>query len=105
MMIRRRVASAALALAVAGGGAAAAITATAAPAGASTDQSGTVQYCRSIMSLFPGLTMGDCVSYYNSNNRSAAATDVFFCKTEFVPEGMFSDLGACASFLNNFKGT
>lgn len=104
MLIRRRAASAALALALAGGGSAAAIAA-AAPAGASTDQSGTVQYCQSIMSLFPGLTMGDCVSYYNSHDRSAAATDVFFCKTEFVPEGMFANLGACVSFLNNFKGT
>jgi hypothetical protein len=105
MLIRRRAASAVLALALAGGGSAAAIAATAAPAGASTAQSGTVQYCQSIMSLFPGLTMGDCVSYYNSHDRSAAATDVFFCKTEFVPEGMFANLGACVSFLNNFKGT
>jgi hypothetical protein len=105
MLIRRRAASAALALALAGGGSVAAIAATAGPAGASTDQSGTVQYCRSIMSLFPGLTMGDCVSYYNSHDRSAAATDVFFCKTEFVPDGMFANLGQCVSFLNNFKGT
>jgi len=30
---------------------------------------------------------------------------VFFCKTEFVPEGMFANLGKCVSFLNNFKGT
>lgn len=106
MPIRRRIASAVLALGLAGAGSAAALASTAAPAGAATAGGpGTVQYCRSIMSLFPGLTMGACVSYYNSNNRSAAATDVYFCKTEFVPEGMFANLGDCVSFLNQFKGT
>jgi hypothetical protein len=30
---------------------------------------------------------------------------VYFGKTEFVPDGMFANLGSCVSFLNNFKGT
>ena len=49
-----------------------------------------MQYCRSIASLFPGDIFGACVSYYQSHDRSAAATDVYFCKTEFVPDGMFA---------------
>jgi hypothetical protein len=107
MLIRRRIASAALALGLAGAGTAAALASTAAPAGAATADGGpgTVAYCQSIMSLFPGLTMGDCVSYYNSHDRSAAATDVYFCKTEFVPDGYFANLGQCVSYLNQFKGT
>ena len=105
MSIRRRTAAAALALTLAGSGAAAAITATAAPALADSGGNSSVQYCRSIASLFPGNIFGACVSYYQSHDRSAAATDVYFCKTEFVPDGDFANLGDCVSFLNNFKGT
>jgi hypothetical protein len=111
MHIRRRTAGAGAALTLALAGSAAMITAAAVPASADAGGSGngngsdTVQYCRSIESLFPGNIYGACVSYYNSHDRSAAATDVYFCKTNFVPAGMFDNLGSCVSFLNNFKGT
>jgi hypothetical protein len=64
-----------------------------------------VQYCRSIAALFPGDIFGPCVSYYQSHDRNAAATDVYFCKTDFVPLGYFANPGACVSFLGQFKGT
>lgn len=102
MSIRRRGAAAVLAVTLAGS--AAAITATAAPALADSGGNPSVGYCRSIASLFPGDIYGACVSYYQSHDRSAAATDVYFCKTEFVPDGYFDNLGQCVSFLNNFKG-
>jgi len=106
MHIRRRTAGAAAALTLALAGSGAMIAAAAVPASADTGTgSDTVQYCNSIQSLFTGDIFGPCVSYYNSHDRSAAATDVYFCKTNFVPAGMFADLGSCVSFLNNFKGT
>ena len=105
MSIGRRTAGAALALTLAGSGAGVAVAATAAPALADSGGNSSVQYCRSIESLFPGNIFGACVSYYQSHDRSAAATDVYFCKTEFVPDGMFVNLGDCVSFLNQFKGT
>jgi hypothetical protein len=104
MPVRRRTASAAIALALAGSAAAVTVAA-AGPASADTGGNSSVAYCRSIESLFPGDIYGACVSYYQSHDRSAAATDVYFCKTEFVPAGDFSDLGSCVSFLNQFKGT
>ena len=104
MPVRRRTASAAIALALAGSAAAVTVAA-AVPASADAGGNSSVQYCRSIESLFPGNIYGACVSYYQSHDRSAAATDVYFCKTEFVPAGDFSNLGSCVSFLNNFKGT
>ena len=104
MLVRRRTASAAIALALAGSAAAVTVAA-AVPASADTGGNSSVQYCRSIETLFPGNIYGACVSYYQSHDRSAAATDVYFCKTEFVPAGDFSNLGSCVSFLNNFKGT
>jgi hypothetical protein len=105
MLIGRRTAGAALALALAGS--AAGITAAAAPASADDGGGGnaSVQYCRSIAGLFPGDIFGPCVSYYESHDRSAAATDVYFCTTSFVPAGNFANIGECVSFLNNFKGT
>lgn len=106
MSIRRRTAGAACAVALAGSAGLITAAATAAPASAATASGNdTVQYCRSIGSLFPGDIFGACVSYYQSHDRSAAATDVYFCKTDFVPNGDFADLGACVSFLNQFKGT
>lgn len=105
MSIRRRTAGAAVALALAGSAAAATAVATAAPASADAGGNPSVQYCQSIASLFPGNIFGACVSYYQSHDRSAAATDVYFCKTEFVPDGNFANLGSCVSFLNQFKGT
>jgi hypothetical protein len=102
MGFRRRAAGAVLTLTLLGSGAA--IVATAVPASADAGGNSSVQYCRSIASLFPELSMGACVSYYQSHDRSAAATDVYFCETEFVPEGLFSNVGDCVSFLNNFKG-
>ena len=106
MHIRRRTLGAAAAVTLALAGSAAMITAAAVPASADTGHgSDTVQYCRSIESLFPGNIFGPCVSYYNSHDRSAAATDVYFCKTDFVPAGDFANLGSCVSFLNQFKGT
>lgn len=106
MHIRSRAAGAGAALTLALAGSAAMVTAMAAPA--SADAGGgndTVQYCQSIESLFPGNIFGACVSYYDSHDRSAAATDVYFCKTDFVPNGDFKNLGSCVSFLNQFKGT
>jgi hypothetical protein len=109
MLIGRRIAGATLSLALAGSvagitvaGMTAAAPASAAAAGGGND---TVQYCRSIAGLFPGDIFGPCVSYYQSHDRSAAATDVYFCKTTFVPEGNFANIGDCVSFLNQFKGT
>jgi hypothetical protein len=103
MLIRRRTAGAALALALAGS--AAGVTAAAVPASADAGGNASVQYCRSIAALFPGDIFGPCVSYYQSHDRNAAATDVYFCKTDFVPLGYFANLGSCVSFLGQFKGT
>jgi hypothetical protein len=105
MLIGRRIAGATLALALAGS--VAGITAAAAPASAAAGGGGndSVQYCRSISGLFPGDIFGPCVSYYQSHDRSAAATDVYFCTTTFVPAGNFANIGECVSFLNQFKGT
>jgi hypothetical protein len=107
MVVRRRTASAVAALALTGSAAAVTVSAvaTAGPASADAGGNSSVQYCRSVASLFPGLSQGACVSYYQSHDRSAAATDVYFCKTEFVPAGDFANLGSCVSFLNQFKGT
>ena len=91
MSIRRRSAAAVLAVTLAGS--AAAVTAAAASALADSGGNPSVGYCRSIASLFPGDIYGACVSYYQSHNRSAAATDVYFCKNEFVPDGYFDNLG------------
>ncbi len=104
MLVRTRTAGAVIALALAGSTAAVTVAA-AGPASADAGGNSSVQYCRSIESLFPGLSQGACVSYYQSHDRSAAATDVYFCKTQFVPAGDFSNLGSCVSFLNQFKGT
>jgi hypothetical protein len=104
MGLRRRAAGAAFALMLLGSGAGAGAIAVAAPAQAAPADNSDVAYCRSIEGLFGDDIFGPCMSYYNSHDRSAAATDVYFCTTQFVPEGLFGNVGDCVSFLNNFKG-
>ena len=76
-----------LALTLVGSGAG--TVAAALPARAAVADNSDVAYCRSIEGLFGDDIFGPCMSYYNSHNRSAAATDVYFCETQFVPEGLF----------------
>lgn len=99
MSIRRRTAAAAFALALGSAGAIAA----AVPASADAGGNAALQYCRSIAPYYQGNITGPCVSSFQSMGNAAAA-NVYFCKTEFVPEGEFATVGECVSTLNALTG-
>src|SRR5438093_5769052 len=42
---------------------------------------------------------GACTSFFQSHDRSSASFE-YFCKTDFVPAGVFATQGACVSTFN-----
>lgn len=100
MSIHRRAGGIALALTLAGS--AAGVIATAVPASAAAGGNPSLQYCRSIADQYPGINItGPCTSYFQSNNfAGVAATNALFCRTEYVPLGLFATVGECVSTLD-----
>lgn len=86
-------------------GSAAGVVAAAVPASADAGGNPSLQYCRSIAQFYPGNITGPCTSYFQSHDFAGiAASNEFFCKTEFVPMGEFATVGSCVSVLNRATG-
>lgn len=66
-----------------------------ATASASTGGNDEVQACLSDSEGRVGGYVGVCHSYYRSSNPKAAAVAAYFCRTFFVPVGIFTTEGEC----------
>src|SRR5258708_3099391 len=99
MSIRRRTAGATLALALAGS--VAGVIPLAVPGGAGAGGNRSLEYCRSIAGFYPGINItGPCTSYFQSQDfAGVAASNALFCRTEFVPLGLFATVGECVTTL------
>src|SRR5579863_8716163 len=104
MSIHRRAAGIALALTLAGS--AAGVIAAAIPASADAGGNPGLQYCRSIAYMYPGINItGPCTSYFQSHDfAGVAATNALFCRTEYVPLGLFATVGECVTTLDQEMG-
>lgn len=99
MKMFKGVAHATVAAVLAGGGIA--LTTAASPANAAAGGNQSLQFCRSIARFYDGNITGPCTSYFQSHDRNARATTVFFCRTEFVPAGAFATIGKCVSRIGS----
>ena len=101
MSVRRRAAGLAFSLTLAGS----AVAVAAVPANAASGGNPSLQYCRSIAQFYPGNITGPCTSYFQSHDFAGiAASNAFFCRTEFVPAGEFATVGECVSALGHVTG-
>jgi hypothetical protein len=82
-------------------GVAAALPLAASPAHAAAGGNDSLQFCRSIAPFFEGNIIGPCTSYFQSHDRNARATTVYFCRTQFVPSGEFATLGKCVRTIGS----
>lgn len=88
-----------LALILAGAGLALPIAAS--PAHAARGGNESLQLCRSFAPFYEGNIIGPCTSYFQSHDRNARATTVYFCRTEMVPAGEFHTLGQCVRTIGS----